>query len=88
MKSGLRHIALMSVGLAIVVEPGVAAAAQPAADTTSFASKLQTVHDAISSGQLSINPVSRAPSATDESHAVNLVKQAGWSNGFNKGFAQ
>jgi hypothetical protein len=76
----------MSIGLAIALAPG---AAQAFVEAPSFGAKLRAVHDAIASGQLAIDPISRAPSATDDSHAVKrVVAGQQWSQGFNKGFAQ
>jgi hypothetical protein len=78
----------MSVGLAIAIEPG---AAQASAGISSFAGKLQALHEAINSRQLMIDPIQLAPSAADGSHAVKLMQQAQWNNSFRKyhpGFAQ
>lgn len=87
----VRQLALISVGLAVAFAPG---AAQASVETTSFAGKLQALHEAINSRQLTINPIQLAPSAADGSHAVKLMEQAQWTNAWNNfrkyhpGFAQ
>lgn len=84
-------LALLSLGLAIAIEPGTAWAT---ANDVSFAGKLQTLHHAITTRRLSITHIKMRDNTTDGSHAIKIAQDSDWSQAWDKfsqyhpGFAQ
>lgn len=90
-KSNSSTIALLSLGLAIAIEPGSSWAA---ANDESFAGKLEKLHHAITARRLSITHIKMHDNTTDGSHAIKIAQDSDWSQAWDKfsqyhpGFAQ